>query len=118
MSTVVDRATPLPPARFVLTATLLSGSLFPLYLLIQYRIGEWLDVLLMVAAWAAVVALYWLPTGAFLFRWRGHWLTRVLIGYAASIPLYFLTVWLVLALLTASLLPSALRFFGQRSLTG
>lgn len=100
----------LPPAAFLLTAALLSGSLFPLYLLIQYRTGEWLDVLIMGGVWAAVVVLYCLPVGAFLFRPGANWLARLVLGYVISIPFYFLTVWIVLALLTSSLLPASLGF--------
>ncbi|MBZ5575312.1 MAG: amidohydrolase family protein [Acidobacteriia bacterium] len=52
---------------------------------------------LVLAGWAALVFGYWLPVGALLFRWKGHWLGRLAAGYVVSIPAYFLTLALVYA---------------------
>jgi imidazolonepropionase-like amidohydrolase len=94
-----DTSTPASPAfigkRFGLPAALLTGIMFPPYVLVQYKTGEWLDVMLALAAWAVLLVVYWLPVGALLFRWRGHWLTRLLVGYLVSIPAYFLALALV-----------------------
>jgi len=81
--------------RFLLPAVLLVGIPFPSYLLIEYKSGELLDVVLTLAAWAVLAGVYWLPVGAVLFRWRGHWLGRLAVGYLVSVPLYFLALALV-----------------------
>jgi enamidase len=95
---------------FVVPAIFLVGIPFPLYLLIQYKAGEWIDVLLMLLVWALCVLVYWLPIGVVLFRWQGHWAGRFLIGYLASLPFYFLTVAIGLWLLTQTFLPATLTF--------
>jgi enamidase len=95
---------------FVVPAIFLVGIPFPLYLLIQYKTGEWVDVLLMLLVWALCVLIYWLPVGIVLFRWKGHWAGRFLIGYLASLPFYFLTVAIGLWLLTQTFLPANLTF--------
>ncbi len=99
--------------QFLPPAILLVGIPFPLYLLIQYKSGEWLDVLLMLLVWALAVVAYWLPVGGFLFRWKGRWLSRFIVGYLVSVPFYFLTVVFGLRLLTLSFLPSTLNFHPQ-----
>jgi len=81
--------------QFLLPAVCLVGIPFPLYCIIQYKSGEFLDVVLTLAAWAVLTGVYWLPAGWLLFRWRGHWAVRVAIGYLVSVPLYFLALALV-----------------------
>jgi imidazolonepropionase-like amidohydrolase len=96
--------------QFFLPAFSLVGTLFPLYLLFQYKSGELLDVLLMLIVWAALLVVYWLPVGMFLFRAErlGGW--AFLAGYFVSLPFYFLTVFVGLGLLTHTMLPSSLAF--------
>lgn len=81
--------------RFLVPAVLLVGIPFPLYLAIQYKSGELLDVGLTLAAWAVLVLVYWMPVAVVLFRWRWHWLGRLGCGYLASVPCYFLALALV-----------------------
>ncbi len=95
---------------FLLSAALLAAIPFPLYLVVQYKAGEWLDIILLLLVWAVAVFCYWLPIGVFLFRWKGHWASRFIVGYFFSIPFYFLTVALGLALLTRTFLPATLAF--------
>src|SRR5208337_3253971 len=78
---------------FLLPAILLTGVMVPLYLTVQYASGQLRDAVLVVLLWAILVFVYWLPIGTFLFRWKGHWLTRLLTGFLVSLPLYFLALW-------------------------
>ena len=90
---------------FLLPAILLTGVIIPLYLTMQYKSGQLRDALLVVVLWAILVFLYWLPIGTFLFRWKGHWLTRLVTGYLVSLPLYFLALWLAYPTLGAHFHP-------------
>jgi hypothetical protein len=64
--------------QFLLPAAFLTGIPQPLYLAIQFKSGQWVDVLLPFLVWRVVLFLYRLPLGALLFgwrdtRWRGSW---------------------------------------------
>ncbi|HXX13818.1 MAG TPA: amidohydrolase family protein [Candidatus Eremiobacteraceae bacterium] len=100
--------------QFLLPAAFLVGTPFPLYLLVQFKTGDALDVVLLVLVWLVALVCYWLPVGALLFAWRGGWLSRFVVGYLVSIPCYYLTVFLGLRLLTLSFLPQSLAFHGSK----
>jgi hypothetical protein len=51
--------------RFLVPAIFLVAIPFPLYLLIQYKAGEWIDVFLLLMVWVLCVLAYWLPIGVF-----------------------------------------------------
>jgi imidazolonepropionase-like amidohydrolase len=84
-----------PFARFCILAILLVSLPLPFLLAMEYHAGGFSDCLPVLFGWLALAVFYWWPVGAFFFRWRRGWVSRLVLGYLLSLPLYFLCLFLI-----------------------
>jgi enamidase len=92
MNDQVRTATPPPLTalwRFYLLSLLLVSVPLPFLLALQFFSAGIRNCVVMFFAWLALAVAYWWPVGTVLFLWKRGWLTRLLVGYLASLPLYF-----------------------------
>jgi imidazolonepropionase-like amidohydrolase len=80
---------------FLTTSVLFIAAPLPLMACLAFKMGGWLDVLLALAGGLGLCLLYWWPIGAFLSWRKGRTWIRLLSGYLLSLPLYFLTLWVL-----------------------
>lgn len=80
---------------FLASALLLVSIPLPFMLALLYAGGGWHDAVAAFFSWMALPFFYWLPIGLVLFAWRGNGIARFLAGFLASLPLYFLCLYLV-----------------------
>ena len=81
--------------RFVLVSTLFISAPLPLAAAIGLKGADWATPLRGLAFSAGLCFLYWWPLGAFLGWYNGRMVRRFLWSFALSLPLYFLTLWLL-----------------------
>ncbi len=85
---------------FLATSILLVAAPLPVLIVLTYRTSGWTEALAVLATWLGLAILYWWPAGAFLRYWKGErwwyrtWV-RIPLGYLLSVPLYFLSLWMV-----------------------
>jgi imidazolonepropionase-like amidohydrolase len=82
---------------FVLCSVLLTCIPLPVLASVELASGSVADAALAMIAWMAIPTFYWWPLGAFLKSWPGRWFSRLLLGFAISVPLYLLALVLVYA---------------------
>ncbi|MGC1647649.1 MAG: amidohydrolase family protein [Candidatus Sulfotelmatobacter sp.] len=81
--------------RFFLLSLLLVCVPLPFLLALQYLGGGIRSCAAMLVSWLSLVVVYWWPVGTLLFLWKRGWVSRLFIGYLISLPLYFLSLYLV-----------------------
>ncbi len=81
--------------RFYLLSVLLVCVPIPFLLTMQYLSGGVRNCVPMFFGWLALAIVYWWPVGTLLFLWKRGWISRVLIGYLISLPLYLLCLLLI-----------------------
>jgi imidazolonepropionase-like amidohydrolase len=82
--------------RFYFASALLLVSIpLPIMVALMYAGGGWRDAGATFFSWMMLPFFYWLPVGLVLFRWRGGGVARFVVGFLASLPLYFLSLYLV-----------------------
>lgn len=80
---------------FGVSALLLVSVPLPFMLALLHAGGGWHDTGAAFFSWMVLPFFYWLPVGMVLFRWRGGGVARFVVGFLASLPLYFLCLYLV-----------------------
>src|SRR5271169_3272335 len=79
-----------PMSRLFLLSVLLVCIPLPFTLAMQYLGGSLRDCIPVFFGWLALALVYWWPIGALLFHWKRGWLSRFVVSYLVSLPLYFL----------------------------
>lgn len=98
--------------RYGLLSLLLVCAPLPFLLALQYLGGGLSNCVLLLLGWTALAVLYWWPIGTFLFLWKRGWVSRLLIGYLISLPLYFLCLLLIYPMFDAHFHPSSPAVWG------
>jgi imidazolonepropionase-like amidohydrolase len=84
-----------PMARLFLLSALLVCIPLPFLLALEYLGGGLRDCIPVFFAWFGLALVYWWPIGALLFHWKRGWLSRFVLAYFTSLPLYFLCLWMI-----------------------
>jgi hypothetical protein len=84
----------------------------PFLLTMQYLGGGVRKCVPMFFGWLALAIVYWWPVGTLLFLWKRGWMSRVLIGYLISLPLYFLCLLLIYPVFGGHFHPSSPAVWG------
>lgn len=77
---------------FALPAILFACLPLPFAAALQWAGGTAADGVRAALGWCVMALCYWLPLAVFLYRWRGGWVSRLLLGYLISLPLYLLAL--------------------------
>jgi imidazolonepropionase-like amidohydrolase len=91
-----------------LIALLLPNYLLPFYFALGMEEGGWLTALTALR-WVSFSVLYWIPIGWLVFGRNNSRAKVWLQAFVASVPLYFLCLWLVYPLAFARFHPSSIR---------
>ena len=98
--------------RYYFLSLLLVCIPLPFLLGLQYLGGEIRSCVPMFFSWLALGVVYWWPVGTLLFLWKRGWVSRLLIGYLISLPLYFLYLFLIYPALNGHFHPSSPTIWG------
>lgn len=97
--------------RWCWVALLLPNAYLPFYLALGAEEGGWLTALTALR-WVSFSVLYWIPTAYIVFCTAGSRAQRWLSGFALSVPLYFLCLWLVYPLAGTTFHPATTKIWG------
>jgi len=100
-----------PMSRLLLLSVLLVCIPLPFFLSLQYLVGGFRDCVPLFFAWLALALVYWWPIGALLFHWKRGWLSRFVVSYLASLPLYFLCLVMIYPVFGARFHPQSAFFW-------
>jgi hypothetical protein len=98
--------------RYCLLSLLLVCTPLPFLLALQYLGGGLSNCVPLLFGWTALAVLYWWPIGIFLFLWKRGWVSRLVVGYLISVPLYFLCLLLIYPVFDAHFHPSSPAVWG------
>jgi len=98
--------------RFYLLSLLLVCVPLPFLLALQYLGGGIRSCVPMFFGWLALAVVYWWPVGTLLFLWKRSWISRLVIGYLVSLPLYFLCLLLIYPIFNGHFHPSTAAVWG------
>lgn len=99
------------PLFFLLSLMLVCVPL-PFLLAMQYLGGGIGNCVPVLFGWLALATFYWWPIGVLLFLWNRGWISRVLVGYLISLPLYLFCLFLVYPVFDARFHPSSPAVWG------
>ena len=98
--------------RFYTLALLLVWLPLPFLLAMEYFAGGIRACIPMFVGWTVLTVLYWWPVGTALAVWKRGWVSRLAIGYALSLPLYFLVLYLIYPAFNGHFHPSSRAVWG------